>query len=59
MAKNTRWMLHESSPITKQIDKDAKTAGLSPANVDRGFKSGKVGRSRNGVKKAARVYPAA
>lgn len=49
----------KSSPITKQIDKDAKAAGLSPVFVDRGFNSGKLGRSKNSVKKAARLYPAA
>jgi ribonuclease HI len=49
----------KSSPIAKQIDKDAKAAGLSPANIDHGFKSGKIGRSKNKVKKATRLYPAA
>jgi ribonuclease HI len=53
------WVQGKSTPATKQVDKDAKAAGLSPAHVDHGFKTGKIGRSKNAVKKGARLYPAA
>lgn len=49
----------KSTPITKQVDRDAKAAGLMPSEVDYGFPKGKIGRSKNKVKKAARLYPAA
>lgn len=48
----------KSSSITKQIDRDAKTAGLSPIFVDRGFQKGKIGRPKNNSKRAAKPFPA-
>ena len=52
-------MKGKSTPITKDVDRDAKTAALRPSRVDRGFRPGKVGRSKNSNKTAAKMYPAA
>jgi ribonuclease HI len=49
----------KSTPITKAVDRDAKTASTLPTRVDRGFQSGKIGRSKNNSGKAAKMYPAA
>jgi ribonuclease HI len=49
----------KSTPITKAVDRDAKTASTMPSRVDRGFQSGKIGRSKNNSGKAAKMYPAA
>jgi ribonuclease HI len=49
----------KSTPITKNVDRDAKTAALRPSREDRGFKSGKVGRSKNNNKTAPKMYPVA
>jgi len=49
----------KSTPITKAVDRDAKTASTLPSRVDRGFQSGKIGRSKNNSGKAAKMYPAA
>jgi ribonuclease HI len=48
----------KSTPITKAVDRDAKTASTLPSRVDRGFRSGKVGRSKNNVGRAAKMFPA-
>ena len=53
------WVKGKKGPIAKQVDKDAKAAGLNPSHVDRGFKTGKVGRSKNNVGQSAQLYPAA
>ena len=43
----------------KEVDRTAKAAREMPSLVDRGFPKGKIGRPKNDVKKAARLYPAA
>jgi ribonuclease HI len=43
----------------KAVDRLAKAAGKMPTHVDWGFPKGKIGRSKNNVKSAARLYPAA
>jgi ribonuclease HI len=48
----------KSTPITKAVDRAAKTASTLPSRVDRGFQSGKIGRSRSNSGKAARMFPA-
>src|SRR3984893_1629300 len=48
----------KSTPITKAVDRDAKTASALPSRVDRGFRSGKIGRSKNNTGKAATMFPA-
>jgi hypothetical protein len=49
----------KTTPITKEVDRDAKTAALQPSRVDIGFRPGKVGRSKNNNKAASKMYPAA
>jgi ribonuclease HI len=49
----------KSTPIAKAVDRDAKAASLLPSRVDRGFRTGKIGRSTNSVGGAARMFPAA
>ena len=48
----------KSTPITKVVDKDAKAAAALPTEVDRGFRSGKIGRAKNNRGKAAKLFPA-
>jgi len=49
----------KSTPITKVVDRDAKAAAALPTEVDRGFRSGKIGRAKNNPGKAAKLFPAA
>lgn len=49
----------KSTPITKTVDKDAKAAAALPTEVDRGFRSGKIGRAKNNAGKAGKLFPAA
>jgi ribonuclease HI len=53
-----KWMLGKKSPILKSVDKAAKVAASQPWETDRGFKGGKVGRSKGGSKRAAPLFPA-
>jgi ribonuclease HI len=49
----------KSTPMSKAVDRDAKAASLLPSEVDRGFQSGKIGRSKNNTGKAPKMFPAA
>jgi ribonuclease HI len=49
----------KSTPITMAVDRDAKAASTQPSRVDRGFRSGKIGRSKNNTGKAGKLYAAA
>jgi ribonuclease HI len=49
----------KSTPITKMVDRDAKAAAALPTEVDRGFRSGKIGRAKNNTGKAGKPFPAA
>jgi ribonuclease HI len=40
------WRKGKKSPILKSVDKAAKAAGKSPTKQDRGFRAGKIGRSK-------------
>jgi ribonuclease HI len=40
------WREGKKSPILKSVDKSAKAAGKAPTQRDRGFRTGKVGRSK-------------
>jgi ribonuclease HI len=40
------WKKGKKSPTLKMVDRAAKDAGKSPRNVDRGFRGGKVARSK-------------
>jgi len=48
----------KSTPITKAVDNNAKAASALPSRVDRGFRSGKIGRSKNNTGKAAQMFHA-
>lgn len=51
-------MRGKTSPILKSVDKAAKAAAAQPWDVDRGFKGGKVGRSKAGSGRAASLFSA-
>jgi ribonuclease HI len=53
------WCKGKKSAITKAVDKAAKQAAKQPSETDRGFRSGKVGRTRTKVAGAAILFPAA
>ena len=40
------WRKGNKSPILKSVDKAAKAAGKSPTKEDRGFRAGKIGKSK-------------
>jgi len=40
------WRKGKKSPILKSVDKSAKAAGKSPTQADRGYRGGKVGKSK-------------
>ena len=48
----------KKSPILKAVDKSAKAASAQPWSVDRGFRRGKIERSKTGGKRAASMFPA-
>lgn len=52
------WMLGKKNPISKAVDKSAKAAAAQPWSVDRGFKPGKVGRTKGTSKRAASLFKA-
>lgn len=52
------WTKGKRSEILKAVDRSAKNAAALPSQVDRGFRAGKIGRSKNNVKGAARLFPA-
>jgi ribonuclease HI len=54
-----KFIAGKSTPITKVVDRDAKAAAALPTEVDRGFRSGKIGRAKNNPGKAAKLFPAA
>jgi hypothetical protein len=47
-----------SCELAIKVDVGAKSAARSPQYDDVGFRPGKIGRPRNNVKTAARLYPA-
>lgn len=53
------WVKGKKSPILKRVDKAARSAAQDGAlGVDRGFKPGKVGRSKGKIGGAAVLFPA-
>jgi ribonuclease HI len=52
------WMKGKTSEILKAVDRSAKHAARIPSRPDRGFRTGKIGRPKNNVKQAARLFPA-
>jgi len=53
------WVKGKKSSILKAVDRAAKAAGKSPSRIDRGFRSGKVGKSKiGGGKSSSSLFPA-
>jgi hypothetical protein len=48
----------KSTPIAKDVDRDAKRAARQPFRIDPGFRAGKIGKSKNNTGQAARMFPA-
>jgi ribonuclease HI len=48
----------KSSPVLKEVDRIAKAAARQPTEVDRGFRGGKVARSKTAGKAASTLFPA-
>jgi hypothetical protein len=40
------------------MDREAQAAAVLPSEVDRGFRSGKIGRPKNKTGKAGKLFPA-
>jgi len=59
MRVEVKWIPRRSDEGAKEVDKMAKAGGKMPSHVDRGFKSGKIGRPKNNSKGAVKLYPAA
>jgi ribonuclease HI len=53
-----QWVRGKSSPILKEVDRRAKAAAKQPTNTDRGFRGGKVSRSKTSEKSASSLFPA-
>lgn len=49
----------KASPVLRDVDRSAKSAAEQPWEIDRGFRSGKVGKSKLGGKGASTLFPAA
>lgn len=59
MRVEVRLIPRRSDDAAKEVDRMAKEGGRKPTYVDRGFRSGKIGRPKNNAKGAAKLYPAA
>ena len=53
-----QWVKGKSAPILKEVDRRAKAAAKQPTNVDRGFRGGKVARSRTPGRSASTLFSA-
>jgi len=53
-----QWAKGKTSAILKEVDRHAKAAARQPTNVDRGFRGGKVGRSKTPTRSASTLFPA-
>lgn len=52
------WKKGKTSSVLKAVDKVAKKAATQPCEIDRGFRAGKVGKSKLGGKGASAFFPA-
>lgn len=52
------WRKGKTTPILKEVDRHAKRAADQPWNTDRGFREGKIGRSKSGRRSASGLFPA-
>lgn len=53
-----QWVKGKSAPILKEVDRRAKAAARRPTNVDRGFRGGKVARSKTPGRSASTLFSA-
>lgn len=53
-----QWVKGKSAPILKEVDRRAKAAAKQPTNVDRGFRGGKVARSKTLGRSASTLFSA-
>lgn len=53
-----QWVRGKTSPVLKEVDRRAKAAAKQPTEIDRGFRGGKVARSKTGGKSASSLFPA-
>lgn len=53
-----QWVRGKSAPILQEVDRRAKAAAKQPTEIDRGFRGGKVARSKTPVKSASSLFPA-
>jgi ribonuclease HI len=56
---DVQWTKGKRSPILKAVDRSSKEASATPVRSDRGFRAGKIGRSRNSSGQTAKMFPAA
>ena len=52
------WSKGKRSDILKEVDRRAKAAAQRPMEIDRGFRGGKVARSKTKTRKASTLFPA-
>jgi ribonuclease HI len=53
-----RWVKGKSAPILKEVDRRAKASAKQPTHVDRGFRGGKVARSKTPGRSASTLFAA-
>lgn len=53
-----QWSKGKTSAILKDVDRRAKAAATRPIGIDRGFRPGKVARSKAKTKRASTLFPA-
>lgn len=56
---DVHWTKGKRSPILKAVDRSAKSSAAAPTRPDRGYRPGKVGRSKHNEGRAAKMFPAA
>jgi ribonuclease HI len=58
VSMDIQWVKGKSSPILKEVDRHAKAAARQPTNIDRGFRGGKVGRSKTRARGSSTLFHA-
>jgi len=57
-ATEIQWSKGKTSAILNEVDRRAKAAANRPTEIDRGFRGGKVARSKSKSRKASTPFPA-
>src|SRR5690242_566200 len=52
------WQKGKTTPVLKDVDRAAKRISKEPTKHDRGYRSGKIGRSKLGSRVAVTLFPA-